>query len=257
MQTARGVTYHVFGDGNVAVLAHPSLGLGQFLFHRIRPQLSRNYRVILWDPRGIGDNEHFYPTLDDWVGDTIEILGEIKKPAHLLGVSLGSWVMSRVAALNPESLVRSLTLMGATVGFDNAEEDIQSRHRQLESMTMQEFAHIYAKTTLTKYVLPEVKENLVLELGQVDKEKYLQSMEAFYAVRNEEVFREINVPTLIMVGVEDTRTPPQAADEVQQLIRSSEVKVVPRAGHLGVLDQPQRVIHECEYFWKHGRMADD
>ena len=257
MKTIRGITYHVFGEGDTVVLAHPSLGLGQFLFHRIRTQLSRHYTVVLWDPRGVGDNKEFYPTLDDWVGDAIDILRQTNKPAHLLGVSLGSWVMSRVATLNPDALVRSLILIGASRGFDHAEEDIQSRRDQLENMTMQEFAHNYAETTLSTYALSEVKENLVLEMGQVDKEKYLQAMQAFYTVRNDEVFRQVNVPTLIMVGVEDARTPAAEADEVQHLIRGSEVKVLPRCQHLAVLDQPQRVIHECEYFWTHGRMADD
>jgi len=257
VQTVRGITYHAFGNGEFAVLAHPSLGLGQFLFHRIRPALSREYSVVLWDPRGVGDNGHVFPTLDDWVGDTIDILRETDKPVHLMGVSLGSWVMSRVAALNPGGLVRSLTLIGTTRGFDNAEEELRSRRLQLQNMSMMEFARNYAELTLTKYALPEVKENLILEMGQVDKEKYLQAMQAFYAVRNEEVFRQVKVPTLIMVGVEDVRTPPEEADEVQKLIDGSELKALPRCGHLAVLDQPQRVIHECKYFWVHGRMADD
>ncbi len=257
MQTVRGITYHMYGEGPEAVLCHPSLGLGQFLFHRIRPALSREYTVVLWDPRGVGDNGHFYPTLEDWVGDTIDILRDINKPAHLLGVSLGTWVMSRVAAVNPGQLVRSLTLIGATRGFSHGEQEIAARRQQLEHMTMREFAQNYADNTLTVYALPEVKENLVLEMGEVDKEKYLQAMQAIYTVRNEEVYRQIAVPTLVMVGVEDTRTPPAEADEVQKLIKGSEVKALPRCGHLAVLDQPQRVIHECRYFWTNGHMADD
>lgn len=257
MQTARGINYHVYGDGPHAVLCHSSLGLGQFLFHRIRPTLSREYTVILWDPRGFGDNDHFYPTLEDWVDDAVDMLEVVNRPAHLLGVSLGTWVMSRVAALNPGNLVQSLVLIGATRGFFNGEKDVITRRRQLESMTMREFAEGYAESTLTPYALPEIKENLIVELGEVDKKKYIQAMQAIYPVRNEDVFRKIRVPTLVMAGVSDARTSPEEADEVHNLIKGSAVKSLLRCGHLAVLDQPQRVVHECQYFWTYGKLAVD
>ena len=48
--------------------------------------------------------------------------------------------------------------------------------------------------------------------------------------------REIDVPTLVIVGEDDTLSPPDVAREMQQRIRGSELAVLPRAGHLSNLE---------------------
>jgi pimeloyl-ACP methyl ester carboxylesterase len=48
----------------------------------------------------------------------------------------------------------------------------------------------------------------------------------------------IHVPTLIVVGDEDTLTPPPASEEMQRAIAGSELVRIPQAGHLSNLEQP-------------------
>jgi pimeloyl-ACP methyl ester carboxylesterase len=48
----------------------------------------------------------------------------------------------------------------------------------------------------------------------------------------------MHVPTLILVGAEDTVTPPGAAEEMHRGIAGSELIVIPAAGHLTNLEQP-------------------
>jgi len=48
----------------------------------------------------------------------------------------------------------------------------------------------------------------------------------------------IHVPTLIVVGDEDTLTPPSAAEELHRAIGGSELVRIPAAGHLSNLEQP-------------------
>ncbi len=257
MQTSRGITYYVYGAGSTAVFCHPSLGLGRFLFHRIIPVLSRYYTVVTWDPRGVGDNRLFAPSLDNWVADTCDIIREVGKPAHLFGVSLGTWVMARVSTVDPDASVRSLVLLGATPGFSDGEAAVQNRRKELEAGGMKAFSVRYAHATVTDYALPEVRENLAKELGEVDPEMYLRAMKEIYATSNIDVFPKISVPTLVMVGAEDQRTPPDEADLVCSLVPCSEEKVLYRCGHLALLDQPARVAGECRYFWTYGHAADD
>ena len=48
----------------------------------------------------------------------------------------------------------------------------------------------------------------------------------------------IHVPTLILVGAEDTVTPPPLSEKMHHAIAGSELTVIPGAGHLANLEQP-------------------
>jgi pimeloyl-ACP methyl ester carboxylesterase len=48
----------------------------------------------------------------------------------------------------------------------------------------------------------------------------------------------IHCPTLILVGEEDTVTPPPLSLAMHQAIAGSELVTIPRSGHLANLEQP-------------------
>lgn len=51
----------------------------------------------------------------------------------------------------------------------------------------------------------------------------------------------IRCPTLVLVGEEDVRTPPELAREMAAGIAGSRLVVVPESGHLSTIEQPERV----------------
>lgn len=256
MKAPNGLVYYRQGKGDETILMHPSLGLGRFLFHRISPFLTPMYSIVTWDPRGIGDRRELEPSLSGWIDDVLSLLELTSGPVHLLGVSLGTWVMGRVAVLAAER-VTTLTLIGSTLGFIDGEQAVQERRGQLEGESMEEFGKRYAETTLMPGTQQEIKENLALELAMVDKESYLKAMAAIYTVSNQEVFSQIGCPSLVLVGQRDERTPPHMADAVADAIHTPFVRIVPRAGHLAVLDQPGRVADYVAAFCKARRLPPD
>ena len=50
--------------------------------------------------------------------------------------------------------------------------------------------------------------------------------------------REIRVPTLVVCGEEDALTPPADAETLHRGIAGSRIVLIPRAGHLGNLEDP-------------------
>jgi pimeloyl-ACP methyl ester carboxylesterase len=54
----------------------------------------------------------------------------------------------------------------------------------------------------------------------------------------------IHVPTLVIVGAEDSVTPPTAAEALHRGIPGSELVAIPSAGHLSSLEQP-RLFHDA------------
>ncbi len=53
--------------------------------------------------------------------------------------------------------------------------------------------------------------------------------------------KTINVPTLVMVGDEDTLSTPADAELMRVNIPNAQLKVIPRAGHYAVWEQPEDV----------------
>lgn len=52
---------------------------------------------------------------------------------------------------------------------------------------------------------------------------------------------ELKVPTLIIVGEDDRPRPPHEAEEMARLIPGARLEVIPQAGHISNLEQPERV----------------
>lgn len=256
MHTAAGLKFHIMGEGREMVLVHPSLGLGRWLFHRHIPVWSRDYTVVSWDPRGVADNRDRGPiSLDRWVQDVTDLIDLLGKPAHLVGVSMGTWVMSRAALLRPDK-VRSLVLAGATLGFPDAEAALAARRAELAgdpslrpAERMRRFAERYAADTLTPYCQPEIRENLIAEMAADDPYRYLEAMAAFYGVSNRDVFPAVKPPTLVLVGSLDRRTPPAEAELVARVLPNAWMFVILRGGHLALLDQPGRFDEAVRQFW--------
>jgi 3-oxoadipate enol-lactonase len=51
--------------------------------------------------------------------------------------------------------------------------------------------------------------------------------------------KQISVPTLVVVGDEDTLTPPAEAQKMVDALPQSELVILPSTGHLANLEQPE------------------
>ena len=52
---------------------------------------------------------------------------------------------------------------------------------------------------------------------------------------------QIQLPTLIIVGAEDKATPPTKARRMAEAIPGAQLEIVPAAGHMTTLEQPEHV----------------
>jgi len=59
---------------------------------------------------------------------------------------------------------------------------------------------------------------------------------------------QIQTPTLILVGEQDKMTPLRFSEELAESISGAEMKVIPRAGHMVILEQPERVAEGIRSF---------
>jgi pimeloyl-ACP methyl ester carboxylesterase len=57
-----------------------------------------------------------------------------------------------------------------------------------------------------------------------------------------------DIPTLVMVGEADSVTPPDTARAMAQLIPGARLVVIPGAGHLASMEQPEKVNDQLRDF---------
>lgn len=221
-------------------------------------ELQKEYHVIVYDIRGFGDSyvgDGQY-TMEAYVSDLLSVVNEmnLNKPT-LCGLSMGGYIALRAVEVAQEKfgslilldtksqgdddkgrLVRSININKINVdGLETFVEGFVSNVFAEESKT--ELKSVYTKTLKTsKSHNPlGVKGALFAMISRTDTTKSL---------------KKIRIPTLVMGGAFDKLTPPSQLREMADKIKNSEFAVVPRAGHMSPLENPNFVNDMIRGFLK-------
>jgi len=102
-----------------------------------------------------------------------------------------------------------------------------------------DIAPVVAKTLVGKSAKPGSFERLVASMSALHKQSYLKTIEATTNYARELRLEDIKVPTHIIVGDEDTLTPPALSQSMAARIPGARLSIVKGAGHLSNLEQPE------------------
>jgi pimeloyl-ACP methyl ester carboxylesterase len=198
--------------------------------------LSRHHKLVLWDMRGHGQSD--YP--DDpqsysealTVADMAALLDEVgAKSAIVGGLSLGGYMSLAFYRAHPDR-VRALLIIDTGPGFkkDDAREAWNKRARDTADRFERE------GLSVLKSLSPErsnVKHRDALGLARAARGMLTQR-----DARVIELLPEIKVPSLIVVGADDTPFL-AASDYMAAKIPDAKKVMIPAAGHAVNIDQPQ------------------
>jgi len=153
---------------------------------------------------------------------------------HLLGNSLGGHVALVHVLKHPEK-IKSLTLTGSSGLFENAIGDSYPKRG--------DYDYIKNKTALTFYDPAMATKELVDEVFEITKNriKVIKIIAlAKSAIRNNlgEELNQIQIPTLLIWGKNDTVTPPFVAEEFHKLIPNSQLHFIDKCGHAPMMEVP-------------------
>jgi pimeloyl-ACP methyl ester carboxylesterase len=153
---------------------------------------------------------------------------------HLLGNSLGGHVALVYILKHPEK-IKSLTLTGSSGLFENGMGDSYPKRGDKE--------YIRKKTQLTFYDPSLATEELVNECFEItnNRLKVIKIIAlAKSAIRNNlgEELNQIQQPSCLIWGNNDTITPPFVAREFQKLIPNSELHFIDKCGHAPMMEVP-------------------
>ena len=229
----------------VLVLLH-AFPLDARLWERQLALSEHGWRVIAPHFRGFagGSGDPPADSIDDYAGDVVDLLDALHvHEAVIGGLSMGGYVAFALLRLAAR-YVRGLILADTKAQADTA-EGVEGRKRMIELVGAKGPAAV-AEEMLPKLLGDTTRRTRPAVVEQVRSLATSSSAEAIAGALRVLMTRpdstpqlaSIHVPTLIVVGDEDTVTPPSAAAEMHRAIAGSELVTIRGAGHLTNLEQP-------------------
>lgn len=162
---------------------------------------------------------------------------------HLLGNSLGGHVALVHTLKHPER-IKSLTLTGSSGLFENGMGDSYPKRGDYEYIKKKTQLTFYDPNTATKELVDEVYS---ITNNRIKAIKIIALAKS--AIRNNlgEELNQIQQPTLLVWGNNDTITPPFVAREFNKLIPNSELYFVDKCGHAPMMEVPDEfnaILHK-------------
>jgi 3-oxoadipate enol-lactonase len=209
--------------------------------------LPERIRGIAYDIRGlggsdVGDGQY---TMDLYVDDLLAVLDHLRvERAVLCGLSMGGYIALGAMERNPERL-NGLILCDTRSEADTDEGRLKraTTIQTLKTTGVDPFAEDFLKLVLAPETFSQ-KPELVQEVRDMIRGNPVTGMcgaQLAMASRLDTtpVLAGIKVPTLILVGEHDALTPPALAQEMASKIPGSRLAVIPAAGHLSNLENPE------------------
>lgn len=165
------------------------------------------------------------------------------KNVHLLGNSLGGHVALLYVLKHPQR-IKSLILTGSSGLFENGMGDSYPKRGDYEFIKKKTEITFYDPKTATKELVDEVYDIVNSRIKAIKIISLAKS-----AIRNNlgEELNQIQQPTCLIWGNNDTITPPFVGREFHKLIPNSELHFVDKCGHAPMMEVPEefnKILHK-------------
>ena len=239
------IAYERVGEGPPLVLVHGGTVDGRMW----QPQLAGlqdEFTVVAWEEPGAGHSSDVPADfgLPDYAGCLAALIEEIALgPAHVAGLSWGGTLVLELYRHHPE-LVATLTLVDTYAGWKGSlpEAEVRARVegvRRVLAASPGEFdptpPGLFAGATPTEFV------QLMAEMATVARKETVRlETELMAGTDQRDLLPRIKAPTLLIWGELDVRSPLSVAAEFERAIPDAKLVVIPEAGHVCNLEQPEQ-----------------
>jgi len=261
MQTTvmgRVVGYDERGQGLPLVFIH-GYPLNRMIWEAQWENLSDIAHIIAPDLRGFGQSEMVDGTTEistyaDDVREFLRAMG-IDGRAVIAGLSMGGYVALSYLRRYPEN-VAGLILSNSKATPDSIEGKA-GRDKNI-ALAKEKGVAAIVDAMLPKMLSPKTfasKDELVQQVKEIMMSSTVPGIiGALEAMRDRPdstgTLLEFSAPTLIIAGADDQLMPMAEQDIMKQAARNSTLVVVPEAGHLTPLEQPEEFNHAVREFFQ-------
>jgi pimeloyl-ACP methyl ester carboxylesterase len=241
---------HTRGSGIPLLLLH-AFPLDHGMWEAQEP-LAESVRIIAPDQRGFGGTPDEPPiaSIAAMADDAVAVLDalHVAEPAFVCGVSMGGYVAQHVAARHPER-VRGLILCDTKLDADTPQA--RAGRAGLAAKVGRRGAGLLADTMLGTLLAQsdearsQPRRAAIEELLRqtIARQTAATIQAALFAMGDRpdmaDTIGGLAIPTLLVVGEEDTFTPPAIMERMESILPDARLLIVPRAGHLVPLEAPE------------------
>lgn len=240
------------GHHESVVLVHGLGDLASGTWRELIPELARNYHVVAFDLPGFGRSDKanllyspgYYADVTRWIIKTY-----VPGPYHLIGHSLGAAVGLRVAADRPDHLQK--LVLANTAGIlhrttfakhllqPNLKEPVPGRPEQPAQTFDYLISSLIAELDRLPFEGEMLLQNEFLRAAILGSDPARIAALALVSENFSAALYETRAPTLILWGDQDWVTPLRTGRVLQSVLADGQLQVIPAAGHLPMLEQPQ------------------
>jgi pimeloyl-ACP methyl ester carboxylesterase len=254
------IAYEQVGRGPALVLLHGFLSDSRVW----RPQLdglSNDFTVIAWDAPGAGQSSDPPETfrMRDWadcLAGVLDVAGV--DSAHVLGLSWGGMLAQELYRRHT-GRVRSLVLADTYAGWsgslskDASDERLAACLRD-SSLCPDELVPKYLPSMFGESVTPKARQELASIMSDFRPAGF-RLMARSSAPDMSDLLPTIRVPTLLIWGEEDARSPMSVARQFQREMPKAKLAVITGAGHVSNLEAPAQFNAEVRAFCLTGELS--
>lgn len=242
---------HETGGGPETVVLSHSFLVDHRQFEAQIEALSARFRVVAYDHRDHGGSDRASTSYDlaRLVRDAVAVIEATgSAPCHFVGLSTGGFVGMRLALSSPQ-LLRSLTLMDTSGQAESWPARMKYR------MMLAIFGLVGTGPVMGSAMRSMFGPGF---LRDPDRQGEVETWRSRIAANDPralirfgraiferddvlEQLRTIAVPTLVLVGERDRSLPVGRARALAAAIPGAQLEIIPDAGHLSTIEQPERV----------------
>ena len=247
------IAYERVGEGPPLVFVHGAPADGRLW----RPQLAAladEFTVVAWDEPGAGRSSDLpagfgLANFANCLATLIEAL-ELS-PAHVAGLSWGGTVALELYRRHP-GLVATLILADTYAGWKGSlpQEEVRARVAGLRQMLAAR-AEEFDPTPPGLFAgdpPPEVVPLLKEIFAAVRREAVRTLLVVMAEADQRDLLPRVAVPTLLIWGELDARSPLSIARQFEHAIPETQLVVIPGAGHVSNLEQPEQFNEAVRQF---------
>ena len=261
---ADGVNYVEIGEGEPIIFIHGIAGCWRNWLENL-PYFGRTHRTIALDLPGFGDSpmpswEISMANYGRLIHDFCERLG-IDQAAALVGNSMGGFIATEAVIEEPERFDRLVLISAAGVSFaewQGRRFDAAGRIVKAAIPFLRADRRVYWTTPRGRKLAfgrlfrnpNKLRPELLAEQVRpgLQAPAFAEALTKVWGYDTRERLPEIEIPTMVVWGLNDQIVPVEGALGYHRLIPHSRLEIFERTGHLPMLERPQRFNPLLEEF---------
>ncbi|MFX0046682.1 MAG: alpha/beta fold hydrolase [Candidatus Hermodarchaeota archaeon] len=247
------IYYEIHGEGFPILMIHGFSANLDWWPQSIINELSKTFKVILFDNRGAGrtDKPDMEYSIRLFADDTAGLMDALNiKKTFIIGLSMGGYIAQELTLNYPEK-VEKLILCGTSCGGSKSTPPsaetmkILMRDRNVitpEGAIREWIPILFSQDFITNH--PDYIEYLIQRslIAPIPPLNYRLQTKAVFSYNAGRKLKEIKTSTLILHGRKDIMLPSENAETISKLIPNAKLHIFDESGHLLFSERPEEVL---------------